>query len=384
MNAAITKRQVIVGIGDVGEEHVIKHAGADQTVLRNTLGSPGKYDICRILKGPPTPNGRDTLNLQLTQTSATTVEGKIIGTVGGSIANLAVSLGRLGQPVIVFTPHRPSTFVDVKGILKQEGVEFLGPEITGVAHTAIIPGANGEDAWVLCYKQPGQVPKRVRRDVTGDILKYRPTTVVATGIRAWLLPLVESVFTPSAQQRVRTVFVPNPSVLGKGANPVTRHLLHSVLRKTSVLCMNETEAARCIEEPLNGGPDHGQLARMLKLTKSDDRKGTAMAEAVIVTGGRKGSWVMFGDEPEKVYHQPAWHVAAGSIQDTTGAGDGYLATFLWGLTSGMLSRQEIMEAAAWVASQAILELGGSTGMPRLPDLLAYIQQMQARNQPPTP
>lgn len=88
---------------------------------------------------------------------------------------------------------------------------------------------------------------------------------------------------------------------------------------------------------------------------------------VVITEGIRGSWI-YSDEGE-AFHQPAFEVSR--IVDTTGAGDVYHGAFLYGVLKG-LGLRESARMASVAASMKCGSLGGRSGIPRLPELIAYL------------
>ena len=110
-------------------------------------------------------------------------------------------------------------------------------------------------------------------------------------------------------------------------------------------------------EKLAGGRDFAvALAKMADL-------GPRMP---VVTVGAKGSYYLADG---KVYHCPAFKV---NVVDTTGCGDSFHGAFAYAMTRGWDVHEAIRFAAA-VAALKATKLGGRTGLPTLPAVLAFLE-----------
>lgn len=96
----------------------------------------------------------------------------------------------------------------------------------------------------------------------------------------------------------------------------------------------------------------------------------AGARMAVVTLGDRGALARCGSEEIRC---PAWPVEA---RDTTGAGDAFLAGFVWGLLEGLEAR-EVLRAAAAAAALNCRALGAQGGLPDRAELRAFL----AREQP---
>jgi sugar/nucleoside kinase (ribokinase family) len=81
--------------------------------------------------------------------------------------------------------------------------------------------------------------------------------------------------------------------------------------------------------------------------------------AVAVTGGKDGSWYLSREQPDRVYHQPAFHV---SVVDTSGCGDVFHGAYAAALSEGM-NIAERMRMASAVAALKATQPGGQQGIP---------------------
>jgi sugar/nucleoside kinase (ribokinase family) len=81
--------------------------------------------------------------------------------------------------------------------------------------------------------------------------------------------------------------------------------------------------------------------------------------AVVITRGAQGAWYVTDEDPDAVYHQPAFRVQE---VDTNGCGDVFHGAYAAGLSEGMPAAERIRFAAA-VAAQKATKTGGQKGVP---------------------
>jgi sulfofructose kinase len=85
----------------------------------------------------------------------------------------------------------------------------------------------------------------------------------------------------------------------------------------------------------------------------DDRR------AVVVTCGADGAWFLSSEEPEALYHQPAFRI---EVVDTSGCGDVFHGAYAAALSRGMTMQERVRTASA-VAALKARKPGGQTGIP---------------------
>jgi ribokinase len=91
---------------------------------------------------------------------------------------------------------------------------------------------------------------------------------------------------------------------------------------------------------------------------------------VVVTLGREGSMGWNGRE---IYRQKAFPVHA---VDTTGAGDVYHGAYIYGLLQGW-SLPDCMRFASAVSAIKCRQIGARKGIPRLPEIEAFLKEQPA-------
>ena len=81
--------------------------------------------------------------------------------------------------------------------------------------------------------------------------------------------------------------------------------------------------------------------------------------AVVVTCGSDGSWFLSQEEPDRVYHQPAFRV---QVVDTNGCGDVFHGAYAASLSEGAPMAARVRMASA-VAALKAMQPGGQQGIP---------------------
>ena len=81
--------------------------------------------------------------------------------------------------------------------------------------------------------------------------------------------------------------------------------------------------------------------------------------AVVVTCGAEGSWYVSAEEPDALFHQPAFPVA---VVDTNGCGDVFHGAYAAALSEGRGMADRVRRAAA-VAALKATQPGGQAGIP---------------------
>ncbi|MGA2611982.1 MAG: PfkB family carbohydrate kinase [Spirochaetia bacterium] len=92
--------------------------------------------------------------------------------------------------------------------------------------------------------------------------------------------------------------------------------------------------------------------------------------AAAVTCGADGSWYLSREEPDRVFHQPAFQVP---VVDTTGCGDVLHGAYAAGLSEG-LAMAERMRRASAVAALKAMQPGGQQGIPTRAAVDRFLQE----------
>lgn len=282
--------------------------------------------------------------------------------VGGSSANTAVGLARLGADVglIARIGDDPmGRYVEQK--LREERVDTSmlarDPRLaTGMAFAALFP-PNDSDVW-FCPR-PNANAALSPHDLKADQIKNARILVIA-GTALASESSREAVMQLLALAQQHNLLV----VLDVDWRPVfwerpdeAPRVYADVLSRASVVLANEPELA------LVGGTDSVEDAARHVL-------GLGASEVVAKRGGA-GSWHFSGQE---AIHVLPYAVA---VVNTLGAGDGFAAGYVYGLLSGWEPRQR-MEFASAVGAIVVSRHSCSEAMPHYHEVLQLMEQAERR------
>ena len=278
--------------------------------------------------------------------------------LGGSAANVAIGLARLGVQVGMISRVGPDDFGKyLLNKLTEEGVDTAMTGVdkqypTGLAFAALFPPA---DSQVLFYRKPCADINLSLADL--DVERLRATSLLEVACTSLSL-------SPSREATLAALEIVRASggitVLDIDWRPIfwsseeeARVCYHSALRLADVVLANEPELTF-----ISGTSDPATGAQHLKLF--------GVKEVVAKRGG-EGSW-SFSDAG-------AIHVSAFPVQvlNTLGAGDGFGAAYCYGLLQGWgpLQRLQFANAAGGIVTS---RHSCSEAMPTL----AEVQELVAR------
>jgi ribokinase len=259
---------------------------------------------------------------------------------GGGAVNAAVGLSRLGlKTAILCNIGAEGTGDQVTSYLRKNRVNTglicrdhslhtgLSMFIIGKdnEHTGILErGANNH----LCLRRIGPL-KRTNWFYISSL----------TGTSEHIL---DEVFGLAKKRGIKVAFNPGSQQLAKGY-----HYLAPFMDLAEVLIVNMDEARQIIK------------SKNRKIPKTEDEVINSMAKLgaanTVITNDEKGSYVISGG---KVYHQAALPT---EIVDTTGAGDAFGLTFIYGMIRGFDVRH-CLKIAAINASSVISKMGAGDGL----------------------
>jgi sugar/nucleoside kinase (ribokinase family) len=271
--------------------------------------------------------------------------GTIRLTVGGSSAITACGLARLGMRVA----HGGVVGDDILGHSVLEALRDRGVDTSTVTIDPAIPtGATvhlgtGEDRAMLTAT--GTIDRLRAEDVPREILPHiRHLHAGSTAIQPKLRPGLPALFDEARAAGVTSSFDTNwdPDRIWEGIEPM--------LAATDVFLPNEREAAL-----ISGVIDPFDAARALVArAEAAGRDPAAGPLAVVVKLGADGALAVRGDEALRV---PAEDV---EVIDSTGAGDGFNAGFLYGFL-GDRPLAECLALAVACGSLSVRAIGGVDG-----------------------
>jgi sugar/nucleoside kinase (ribokinase family) len=268
---------------------------------------------------------------------------------GGSAANVAVGLSRLGEKAA----YLGCLAEDGRGernleILQQEGVDtrhvVRSPKASGSPFvTAIVDEAAARQL----YFYAGSAEELTPDAITRESLESVDCVHVCTLDPAF----VSRVLTLRREIGPRLLVSADPGCVGLEGERVSQFRL--LVPDLDFLFLNEVEFQRLFpgREP----------ARLLELDSAD------LPARMIVKLGAQGACLY--SREEGLHFQSALHV---KVVDTTGAGDAFAAGFLAGIASGHDLR-ELGEFAGAVSAMCIARLGCRDGLPTPSEVRSFLK-----------
>jgi ribokinase len=258
---------------------------------------------------------------------------------GGSAANFAVAVSRLGLRC---------------GIVGCVGIDSLGEEALNALKA---DGVSTKFTVSSKTRHTGAVCVIVENGGLRKMIAYR-------GANEELISLVKDHLIKEQLKNVKVIQLSNvnkavlsetlkskSAIISLDPGGEAEHLDINDLEGLDILLLNKTECESLTSLDYNKG------ARVLS-----KRIGT-----VVVKQGNRGAFVRSG---EKILKQPAFDV---EVADTTGAGDAFDAGFIAATCLG----KNLEEALIWgsgVAALKIQKKGARNGLPRMSELLAFLEQ----------
>ena len=266
---------------------------------------------------------------------------------GGKGSNQAVAAARAGAETHFVTRIGRDAF----GALAREtwaeaGVVSAAIEdaeaATGAAYI-FVDAATGDNAIIIAPGAAGALSAtdvEARRDLIAGAAVFvtqleQPMEAAMAGLRL------------AREAGVRTVLNPAPAA----------ELPHGMLALADIVTPNETEAEALTGIAVRGPEDAARAAAALR------GRG---AGAAIVTLGEAGC---FHDGPDGAFHVPA--MRAGSVVETTGAGDAFNGGLAAALAEGMGMREAVRFATA-TAAISVTRSGTAPSMPRRAEIEALM------------
>ncbi len=229
--------------------------------------------------------------------------------IGGGGTNTAVALSRLGLKVgYVGKLGNDEAGRNVLSLLKKEKVDFLGTAAEGMTSYSIILDSIEQDRTILAYK--GIIDSLRYGEL--DAKKLSTKWFYFSALVDKSFSVLEKLSEYAKKNRIKIAFNPSSYLAEKGAK-----YLSKVLKNTTILILNREEA-ECIV-------GRGEIKDLLSALHS------LGPDIVVITDGKEGSSCFDGKE----YHSIKSHIV--KVQETTGAGDAFAATYL----AGMIQKDNI-------------------------------------------
>ncbi len=223
--------------------------------------------------------------------------------VGGGGTNTAVALKRLGLNVgYLGKLGRDGGGKQVLDLLKKQKIDYLGTKGEGMTAYSIILDSIEQDRTILAYK--GVIDTLTPSEINLKKLKTRWFYFSALVDNSF--KVLESLSEYAAKNSIKIAFNPSIYLAEKG-----QRYLAKVLRNTTLLILNKEEA-----EAIAG---KGAIKDLLYTLSAMGPK------TVVITDGKNGAYAYDSRE--------CLHILAHKIKvmETTGAGDAFAASFLYGL-----------------------------------------------------
>jgi len=267
---------------------------------------------------------------------------------GGGASNSAVALSRLGAKVASFIAvGNDKTGEAICNNLKQEKVNIFNFEFSKKSSgfsCAIVYGRKTKDHVLFTYRGANE-DLQIDSSNINQIEKIKPDWIYLSSLsgKKWL-GVLNKLVALAFKNNIKLAWNPGNFQIKTGLNN-----LKSFLNKTEVLILNKDEA---IELLLNVDEEKIISPRIMlhKLSKYCLRK-------IVITDGQRGAYAI--NEFGKIFFQAVKKI---ENRDTTGVGDCFGSTFIWGLNFFSNDIKAALEVAAINAGAVIRELGAQKGL----------------------
>lgn len=259
---------------------------------------------------------------------------------GGGAANTSVAFSRLGLKSAAFCNiGKEGTGSLLFNHLKKEGVATSLVHRDAILHTGLSVFILGREREHTGFLERG-ANNHLAIERKTPLKKTRWYYVSSlTGSSAHLLP---EIFNIGKKKNIKIAFNPGSRQIIEGY-----HGLRPFLEQTEVLLLNSEEASDLVFSKIKKRPNKDE-----ELLKELSKMGP---KTVVVTEGEKGSFAITGGE---TYHQCAY---SENVIDTTGAGDAFGSTFVFGMIRG-LGVPESLKIAAVNSASVVAKMGATEGL----------------------
>ncbi len=280
---------------------------------------------------------------------------------GGKGLNIAVALKRLGLEVsLIGCVGDDSYGSEILGFLRSENIDISNIKISrGITGTAfVIVQRDGRKSIISVPGTNYSVSPHDIDQIFASSRKY-DLLVVTLGIN---LESVKKALEISKNRGVKTILIPSP------IRKISMDLLENILLLSDFIILNETEFKRIFLDTLRISTSN-DLVRAIRSIKLFEDK------TIIITRSEYGSVIY---DRDKVYEIPSHRRSTLSIIDTTGAGDAFVAGFIYGyLCTGSLEISGILGSLN--AYLKISRRGSSSAMPYINELVNALKSFNMRN-----
>lgn len=272
--------------------------------------------------------------------------------VGGCASNAAIDLAKLGVPVALCCKVGSDNFgTFVKETAAAEGVDICGvvtdPKVSTTVSIVCV-SSGGERSFLYC---PGSTSAFVKEDISQKVWGNCDIIFVAG---AMLLTAFDG---KNCAEFFREVRSAGKFTVMDTAWDFEDHWLPKIKEVIPFLDLFMPSYDEAVK--LSGKKELAEIA---------DFFFDLGARSVIIKTGAEGAYIC--ENRENRYHLPTYRNI--KPKDTTGAGDSFCAGFLAGLAQGW-SYQESGKFANAVGTHCIMEIGASTGIRPIAEILDFMK-----------
>ena len=263
-------------------------------------------------------------------------------TLGGGAQNAAVAMSKLGLKVGILTAVGSDGIAEeIKANLKRYKIDASLLKVYRGHRSSfsfIVNTGKLKEHVIFTYRGANFVVKFS----PADLAKIKADWFYLTSLSGdyWRSNL-RTVFAAAEKKKVKMAWNPGSSQLKAGYKNLARFIKH-----TQVFNVNKDEA---IELVLSYGKKVTNIQKLLFIIKSWG------PEIVVITDGPKGAYVFDG---KKIYYHPALTIKG---INTTGAGDSFGSTFVWGLIK-FKDLNLALKAAIINSNNVITAIGAQVGL----------------------
>ncbi len=270
-------------------------------------------------------------------------------TSGGGGTNTATAFARLGLKTgFVGCLGNDEHSAQVLSLLEEEGIDFLGVQKKGVGGYSIILDSVEHDRTILTFK--GVNDSLEFKSLDKNPLKAK--WFYFSSMMGKSLHALELLAIHAKRKKAKLCF--NPSCYLAEAR---LHETLGILKYTDILVLNREEAGLMV------GND--EIPKMMKQLLK-------YVPLAVITDGKNGAWACDG---KHIYRSYPHRV---KVVESTGAGDAFASTFLWGLIVSKGSMLYALRAATANAESVITHHGAKNKLLTAKELKARVRRNPAR------
>ncbi len=287
-------------------------------------------------------------NIEDTVTAPEIVTSKNIiselpSTIAGSSVNVARLLHRLGASVTkLFTTAGDDIYAEfVHKTLTEWGLDYLIlPIREATARSIVVVQKGNKNKSTIYGHKPDYISSKVaqgKQVLVDQIDIYQPDFILATGVSPMDIELVEAMF---CVNRGIKVFNPSYNLIADA------QAFMNLLKMVDMLFVNHEEVCKFLNKPASEFEPTLDIEKFCRIVD---------VKEVVVTNNSHGAYHCDKDNDYKLLHQPTTPC---QVVDPTGAGDAFLAGFIYSRIMGGLTKDS-MKLASAVATLNIQKVGGS-------------------------